>query len=40
MLNDYDVIREAYKEDVFAGRPNLKMLEVRNGGIRKGTLTK
>jgi len=36
VLNDHNVIRDAFKEDVFAGRPDLKMLEVRNGGVRKG----
>ncbi|ODN06219.1 Methyl farnesoate epoxidase, partial [Orchesella cincta] len=36
VLNDHNVIRDAYKEDAFSGRPDLNMLEVRNGGIRKG----
>lgn len=40
VLNDYNVIREAFKEDAFCGRPDLKMLEVRNDGIRKGIFTR
>ncbi|CAL8077563.1 unnamed protein product [Orchesella dallaii] len=36
VLNDHNVIRDAYKEDAFSGRPDLKMLEVRNGGIKRG----
>jgi len=40
VLNDYQSIRNAFKEDVFSGRPDLKMLEVRNAGIRKGRKTR
>jgi len=36
VLNDYGAVKEAFKEDIFCGRPNLKMLEVRNRCVRKG----
>ncbi|CAG7786193.1 unnamed protein product [Allacma fusca] len=36
VLNDYKTIKDAFKEDNFSGRPNLKMLEVRNQGVRRG----
>ena len=40
VLNDYKLIRDAFKEDVFSGRPTLKMLEVRNQGVKRGTFMK
>ncbi len=33
VLNSFNAIREAFKLDAFSGRPALKMLEVRNGGM-------
>jgi hypothetical protein len=33
VLNSFNAIREAFKLDAFSGRPALKMLEIRNGGM-------
>jgi hypothetical protein len=36
VLSSFYTIREAFKDGAFSGRPALKMLQVRNGGVHKG----